>query len=209
MSGDDSIGSGSFETNSIAENERIVGAIAAGDREAERAFASRYMRSVRAMLRSRLRNPEIVADLLQDVLIEAICALRRGNLRDPSKLTQFVLGIARNVLNSHFRNAIRQPVSLEMPESLPDLSDAAADAEEQEREALAMHAISNLESVDRTILLMTLVEGLKPGVIAQRLNMSADVVRQRKVRATRRVIDFVQRRSQKDLSAHFLSGQER
>jgi len=35
-------------------------------------------------------------------MIEALCALRRGQLRDPAKLTQFVIAIARNVLNNHF-----------------------------------------------------------------------------------------------------------
>jgi hypothetical protein len=53
---------------------------------------------------------------------------------------------------------------------------------------------------------MTLVDGLKPGVIAQRLQMNPEVVRQRKLRATRRVIDFVRRKSQTDSSDHIVVG---
>jgi len=188
------------------EDERLVRAIVDGDFEAERTFASRYLRPVRAMLLARSRNPDLAADLLQDTMIEAICALRRGQLREPAKLTQFVIAIARNVLNSHFRSSVRRPESLELPENLPDLSSATNSLEDQERETLAMDAISTLDPVDQTILQMTLVDGLKPGIIAQRMRLSADVVRQRKLRATRRVIDFVRRQSQTESSGHSIAG---
>jgi RNA polymerase sigma factor (sigma-70 family) len=179
-----------------SDNERLVRAIAGGDRAAEREFALRYLPPVRVMLLARSRNPDIVADLRQDVMIEAICALRRGQLREPSKLTPFVIAIARNVLNNHYRASVRQPESLELPDDLPDLSSATETAEVEERESLAMDAISNLEPVDRTILQMILIDGLKPGAIAHRLNLSPDVVRQRKLRAIRRVTSLLRGASQ-------------
>lgn len=187
-------------------NEHLVQAIAGGDREAEHAFAMRYMRPVRAMLLARSRNPDLAADLRQEVLMEAICALRRGQLREPAKLTPFVIAITRNVLNSHFRTAGRQPESVELPDDLPDLSSANEAAEEQERETQAMQAISSLDALDRTILQMTLVDGLKPGVIAMRLNLNPDVVRQRKLRAIRRVTDLLRRQSQTGQSGHIKLG---
>jgi len=188
------------------ETERLVRAIAAGDREAERAFVMRYMRPVRAMLLARSRNPDLAADLRQDVMIEAICALRRGQLREPAKLTPFVIAIARNILNSHFRSAARQPESAELPDDLPDLSCATETAEEQERETQALQAISSLDPTDRSILQMTLVDGLKPGAIASRLKLNPDVVRQRKLRAIRRVTDLLQRQSQTEKPGHINSG---
>ena len=206
MSSDLTIGAGSSSQEAALENERLVGSILAGDQEAERAFALRYMRPIKAMLLARSRNPDLAGDLLQDVMIEALCALRRGQLREPAKLSQFVSAVARNVLNSHFRGEVRRPESLELPDNLPDLSFDAEKAEEQERETLALKAISSLDSLDKTILQMTLVDGLKPGVIAQRLQLNPDVVRQRKLRATRRVIDFVRHQSQNDLSDHIVVG---
>lgn len=206
MSVDDSDKPGSLTQEAARENARLVRAIVDGDREAERAFAARYLRPVRTMLLARSRNPDLTADLLQDAMIEAICALRRGQLREPAKLTPFVIAIARNVLNNHYRTSVRRPESLELPDDLPDLSSATNRVEEQERETLAMHAISSLDAVDRTILQMTLVDGLKPGVIAQRMRLSPDVVRQRKLRATRRVIDFVGRQSQTNPPDHFNTG---
>ena len=191
-----------------ADNTRLVLAIGGGDHEAEREFASRYLPRVRAMLRARSRNADSAADLGQDVMIEAICALRRGQLREPAKLTPFVLAIARNVLNSHFRSATRQPESLEFPDNLPDLNSMEEKMETEQRESMAARAIDSLDPVDKAILQMTLVNGLKPGVIADRLRLSPDVVRQRKSRATRRVIEFVARVSQSINSNHSITGKK-
>ena len=197
---------GSWTPDSAMDNDRLVRAIQEGDREAEHAFVGRYMRPVKAMLLARSRNPDLASDLLQDVMMDAIGALRRGQLREPAKLSSFVVGIARNRLNNHFRSSVRQPESLEFPDMLPDLSLNAEKVEAQERETLAMDAISSLEPLDKQILQMTLVDGLKPGVIAQRLSLNPDVVRQRKLRATRRVIDFVRRQSQSENSHHSVVG---
>jgi RNA polymerase sigma-70 factor (ECF subfamily) len=184
-----------------ADNERLVLAIAAGDRDAERAFVEMYLRPVRAMLLNRSRNPDIAADLQQDVMIEALCALRRGAIEDPQKLAGFVCGIARNLLNNYFRSN-RRTESLELPDDLPDLSCGLDKVEDELREAQAVAAIATLEPLDRCILQMTLVDGMKPAAIAERLQMSSDVVRQRKLRATRRVIELVSNPSQTQASDH-------
>jgi DNA-directed RNA polymerase specialized sigma24 family protein len=60
--------------------------------------------------------------------------------------------------------------------------------------------------MDRKILQMTLVDGLKPGVIASRLNLNPDVVRQRKLRAIRRVTGLLKRQSQTEQSGHINPG---
>jgi RNA polymerase sigma factor (sigma-70 family) len=206
MSGESSNIHDSDVVEAARENERLVGAIVAGDHGAEQEFAVRFMRPVKAMLLARSRDPDLTADLQQDVMIEVICALRRGQLREAAKLPAFVAAVARNVLNNHFRGSARSPESLELPDDLPDLSSQAGQLEDQERESLALSAISSLEPLDRTILQMTLIDGLKPGIIAERLRLSSDVVRQRKVRATRRVIKFVQTRSQSDSTIHMITG---
>jgi RNA polymerase sigma-70 factor (ECF subfamily) len=197
---------GPWTPDSAMDNDRLVQAIQEGDREAEHAFAERYLRPVKAMLLARSRNPDLAADVLQDVMMDAITALRRGQLREPAKLSSFVIGIARNRLNNHYRSSVRQPESLEFPDLLPDSSSNAEKLEAQERETLAMDAISTLDPIDKTILQMTLVDGLKPGVIAERLKLNPDMVRQRKLRATRRVIEFVRRQSQNENSHHHVVG---
>ncbi len=194
---------GSLSQEDTEQCERMVRAIADGDRESEREFVQRYLRPVRAMLVARSRNPDLASDLQQDVMIEAICALRRGQLRDPAKLTAFVLAIARNTLNNHLRASSRT-VALELPDDLPELNSEPARLEEQEWEPRALKAISSLDPVDRNILQLTLIDGLKPGAIAERLRLNPDVVRQRKLRATRRVIEIVHGSSQKGLESHIV-----
>lgn len=186
-------------------SERLVLAIAGGDRDAERELAVRYAGPVRAMLLARSRNPDLAADLLQDVMIEAICALRRGQLNDPAKLSAFIQGIARNLLSNHFRSS-RRTETLELPDDLPDLRLVNDRLEEREWQERALAAISSLDRIDRAILQMTLVDGMKPGAIAARLRLNPEVVRQRKLRATRRVIEMLGQRSQSAAQDHSVPG---
>ena len=208
MMGDHTETGNSLSGQTALEDERLVRALAEGNPEAEREFALRFLPRVRAMLRARSRNADLTADLVQDVMIESICALRRGKLREPSKLTAFVLAIARNILYSHFNNASRQPESLEFPDELPDLKSVSDYVELEDRRILAMEAIAQLDPFDKAILHLTLVEGLKPGLIAERLGLSPDVVRQRKVRATRRVAESVASRSQNSILLHYTTGKK-
>lgn len=175
--------------------ERLARAIAVGDRTAEQEFVAHYSRPVRAMLLARLRDVDLASDLAQDVLIDGICALRKGQIKEPARLTGFVIGIARNTLSNYYR-ANRRAQLTELPVDLPDLRLEEEHKEEEERQLLAAEAIALLEPIDRAILQMTLCEGMKPGAIAEQLRMKPDVVRQRKLRATRRVVDWISERSQ-------------
>ncbi|WP_263351973.1 RNA polymerase sigma factor [Acidicapsa acidisoli] len=193
------------------QDRALVAAIAAGHIASESAFVLRYMPKVRTLLIVRSRNPELAMDLQQDVMIEALCALRKGQLRDAERLPAFVAGIARNVLNNHFRSQSRKPMQEELPEEIADTSRGnPLDSEtSEERRQVAHQAIATLNDLDRSILQMTLVEDLKPGVIAERLGLSPDVVRQRKLRATRRVMEFVRRQSQTPHVDHRQTGERR
>jgi len=193
------------------EDAALVAAIAAGSRESESVFVARYLPKVRTLLIVRSRNPDLALDLQQDVMIEALCALRKGQLRDAERLPAFVAGIARNVLNSHFRGQSRLPLHEELPEEIADtIEENPLDSEAaEERRQIAQRAIASLNDVDRSILQMTLVDSLKPGVIAERLGLNPDVVRQRKLRATRRVMEIVRELSQSGNASHRDTGGRR
>jgi RNA polymerase sigma factor (sigma-70 family) len=166
---------------------------------------------VRTLLIVRSRNPDLALDLQQDVMIEALCALRKGQLRDAERLPAFVAGIARNVLNNHYRGQSRLPLHEELPEEIVDtIEENPLDSEAaEERRLIAQKAIASLNDVDRSILQMTLVDNLKPGVIAERLGLGPDVVRQRKLRATRRVMEIVRELSQSGNASHKETGGRR
>ncbi len=188
------------------EEAALVAAIGAGDRAAEGVFVERYSAKVRVLLIVRSRNPELARDLQQDVMIEALCALRKGQLREAGRLAAFVAGIARNVLNSHFRSQTRAPIEEELPEEIA-ATHYENPLDSMERREMAERAIATLDAVDRSILQLTLVDDMKPGMIATRLGLSPEVVRQRKLRATRRVMEFVQRLSQTPTGNHLIPGE--
>lgn len=188
------------------EDVLLVEALARGDRAAEDTFARRFLGRTRAMFLARTRNVDLASDLAQEAVLESLCALRKGQLREPAKLAAFVLGVARNVLYQHLRGSVRDLAKEELPDEVPAVlqPDPLVEAERQE---MAAKAIASLDPTDRQILHMTLIEDLKPGIIALKLQLSSDVVRQRKTRATRRVIEIVRRLSQSPAGGHSLTGQ--
>lgn len=157
--------------------------IAQGDPAAEESFVREFEAKIRMMARIRLRNEETARDLTQEILMAALEALRKGSLRDPGKLAAFVHGVARNVINNHFRSRDPEPVREPLETDLVWIE------EDREQRNLVRRELESLDSLDRKILLMTLVEGAKPGEIAAKLAISGDVVRQRKLRATRRIAE--------------------
>jgi RNA polymerase sigma-70 factor (ECF subfamily) len=165
-----------------------------GDRDAEAALASAFYDRVRLMALARTRDVELARDIAQDTIAEVLIALREGRLREQEKLAGFVCGTARNRISDHYRTRGRLPQ--EEPLDVEPAGDTGVDPLEQaERDAHVRGALGTLPVMDRRILLMTLVDGLKPGVIAQRLSLSDEVVRARKSRAIKKVKEYVDRAS--------------
>lgn len=174
----------------LSEEQQIglAGRIRTGDTAAENEFVRLFSPRIFAMLCARTRDRESSRDLLHDVLIDVLRALRNGQLRDPSKLAAFVHGIARHAAQGHQRNRN----SREQPIEVEPVARLAGDAiETSERRDLIRLALQELDSTDRDILIRTLVDDQKPGMIARALGLTSDVVRQRKSRATRKVAEFV------------------
>jgi RNA polymerase sigma-70 factor (ECF subfamily) len=161
-----------------------------GDPSAEDELVRMFRARILVMLRARTQEPEAARDLCQDVLMAVLRALRQGQLRDTARLAAFVHGIARNMANNYIRTRRRQAAVAELSECVPAAvgDDPVAIVE---RRHLVRRALSAITQADRRILVMTLVEGLKPGEIADRLGLTDEVVRTRKSRALRRVIERV------------------
>jgi RNA polymerase sigma-70 factor (ECF subfamily) len=168
----------------------LVEALQSGGAAGEEELIRRFRPGLVAVLRARTRDPEAASELANDTLLAVIAAAREGRLREPERLAGFVHGIARNVLASHFRGRKREPstVALETDYAAP----ASNDAQQGERWQLALRAVAALPTDDREVLELSLVHGLAPSEIALRLGLTADTVRMRKMRATRRASEIVQ-----------------
>jgi len=178
----------SFPALTASEQTALVERIADGDRAAEERVAALFSPAIQAMARARTRGAVEAQDVCQDVLLAVITALRQGQLRDSTRLGPFVAGVARNVINSHLRH--RQSRSTEpLSEATSPVADLRDEIARRERDRTLRAALSEVSASDRQILLLTLVEGLKPGEVATKLSLDAQVVRARKSRALRRVIE--------------------
>ena len=166
--------------------ERIRARDVSAEEELVRLFSGR----IALMARMRTRDAEAARDVTQDVLLAVFRALRSGQLREGERLTAFVYGTARNLINNHLRTRTRLPPE----DSLDDTLMAASQPdqlEDLERGAVVQQALAVLDPTDRTILMLTLIEGLKPAEIGARLGMSSEVVRTRKSRALKKTAERV------------------
>lgn len=154
--------------------------------QSEDALIRRFIEPVFLMAFVRTRDREAARDLAQETMLAVIRNLRNGRLLDPDKLPNYVSGTARNLINNYVRTRRRRPESGPPSEEIP-VPDCEPEVAESERRFLARRALAQLRPEDRLILLLTLVDDLTPAEIAQRLGLSAEVVRKRKSRAVERV----------------------
>jgi RNA polymerase sigma factor (sigma-70 family) len=164
-----------------------------GDASAEPELVAEFAQRIFVMAVVRTHDREAARDLVQDVLMAVIVAVRKGQLQDADKLAAFVHGTARNLINNRLRNESQQPQIEPLPEDLAQGS-LAQQLEDRERVQLVHQALESLGPEDQEILCMTLVEGRKPGEIAAALGLTSEVVRTRKLRAVKKVADLIRKK---------------
>jgi len=88
------------------EPGELVSRIQAGDRQAEDELVRRYTRGVLAII-TRAGCPRwMIEDVCQDALRMTIEKVRRGDVRDPDRLSGFIASLARNLVIEHFRGVV-------------------------------------------------------------------------------------------------------
>ena len=177
-----------FPVLTAAQQAELVERVAGGDRAAEARIAELFSTAIQVMTRMRTRGAVDAHDVCQDVILAVITALRQGQLRDAERLGAFVAGVARNVINTQLRtrrSRSTEPLS-DVVGPVADLRDEVA---RRERDRTLRTALGEVSPSDRQILLLTLVEGLKPGEVAAKLSLDPQVVRARKSRALRRLVE--------------------
>jgi RNA polymerase sigma factor (sigma-70 family) len=189
----------------VVAAESLAERIQKGDSAAEDEFVAIYHRRVLLMVRVRLRNKETAEDVAQEAMLGALRGIRAGRLREESQLGSYVCGVARNLINNHFRGRGNlTPLELER-----DPVAAGAGPEELVRThedlELVRQAMDGISPMDRLILGLTLVEGMKPGEIAQRLKMKPELVRKRKSRAVKRIREVIGRTSRSRTGRNLLN----
>lgn len=178
---------------SVGEMGSLAERIRQGDAAAETELVHQFSQRVFVMGLIRTRDREAARDLVQDILLAVIIALRKGQLLDQQKLDAFVHGTARNVINNHLRGEAKTPHFEALSDDIARCS-SSDEIEDAERSRLVEDALGEMRQRDREILHMTLVEGKKPGAIAAELGLTAEVVRTRKLRASKKIAVLLEKK---------------
>jgi RNA polymerase sigma-70 factor, ECF subfamily len=189
------------DSSNGADTERLLMRIRSGDRDAFDELFERHREQLRRAVELRL-TPALKArfdasDVVQEAHLEAYRRLDDYLARDPMPFGIWIRRTAQQRLQklkrTHLHTQLR---SVNREQAFPDqssmmiasrfLSPATSvnrQLAKREYEELVQSAVSELEELDREILLMRIVEGLAHSDIAQILEVTSDVVRQRYGRA--------------------------
>lgn len=184
----DSVIQGNSDDTALSERIRQ------GDRAAENELVAFYSSRVFAMAMARVRDREAARELVDDVMMATVTALRDGTVHDTTRLGAFIHGTALNLIHNHQRVRGRSPRGKPIDDeaTAPDLAESCErDSDLQEMRS----CVARLSVQDQQVLFMSLNEGLKPGEIATRLGISAEVARQQKSRALKRLKEMMHRPS--------------
>jgi RNA polymerase sigma-70 factor (ECF subfamily) len=95
----------------VGETKReadLVRLIMAGDQLAEKELVQRYSRGMSIIIRHRVKNAADVEDICQEALRTALEKIRRGEVREPERLTGFICSLAKNLAIGHLRRLSRR-----------------------------------------------------------------------------------------------------
>ncbi len=89
----------------------LAARIHAGSHEAEDELFQRYRRGVSVIINNYLRNATDIEELVHETFIIAVKKIRRGEIREPEKLSGFVCGIAKKLAHVRFRKSQRETLT--------------------------------------------------------------------------------------------------
>jgi RNA polymerase sigma-70 factor (ECF subfamily) len=104
--------------NEAGGGSDLVSRIRRGDQQAEAQLVERYSRAVMIIIRRDVNDAASVDDLHQETLWIVLKKIRRGDVREPERLSGFVCSVARNLVIKHFRDAVRQERLAETKDAL-------------------------------------------------------------------------------------------
>lgn len=156
----------------------------------ERGICERFAGRIRMYGLRHLRNEQAARDLVQQVLLAAIEALRQGRVESPDRINAFVLGTARNIARDMRRSALRQKrVAEQASAALPE----GWEPEWPRVDRIRLEGcLQGLEPRERAVVTMTFAEDRTAEEIGEALRLSAGNVRVIRHRALARVRSCVE-----------------
>jgi RNA polymerase sigma-70 factor (ECF subfamily) len=158
--------------------------------EGERSICQRYSNRIRSYGLCHLRDGTLAEDLVQQVLLVVLTALRAGRVKEVDNLDTYVFGTCRNMVMDMRRGDARQRrIAHAAANVLPDgyeLPWALADRSHLDR------CLERLEARARTVILATFVDGRDADDVGRSMGLSAGNVRVIRHRALAQLHDCME-----------------
>ena len=139
------------------ELTELVKRIIAGDSAAEEEVVRRYNQGVAIIIDQIVRSRSVTEDLSQDTFKIVLAKVRRGDLREPERLSGFVCSVARNTALDYIRRTrhLKNQEAIGKAEQIPDPAPNQLDnVLRQERAKVVRQLINELKQKrDRDLLL--------------------------------------------------------
>ncbi|HEY1814598.1 MAG TPA: sigma-70 family RNA polymerase sigma factor [Kofleriaceae bacterium] len=161
-----------------ASDAELVEASRKGERAAYGELVARYQRVVCAVGYSATSDRALGEDVAQDTFVAAFQQL--DQLRDVSRLREWLCGIARNLARKARRVRDRETASDTIDDAQADASATPFEtASEHERDVVVASALARVPDTYREALVLYYVEQRSVPAVASALGISADAVHQR------------------------------
>ena len=141
----------------------------------ERSVCERYANRIRAYGLCHLRDDAAAQDLMQQVLLIVLQALRDGRVKDVDNLDKYVFGTCRNAVMDIRRGTARQRrIADAAASTLPDGYEPPWELADRSR---LDQCLERLETRARTVILATFVDERDADDVGRSMSLSAGNVR--------------------------------
>lgn len=184
--GMDTPASATFAELSQASDSVLAGELQARSPEAARAVWQRYAPLVRRMLSRALGPKRDVEDSLQEVFL---CLFNKApELRDLAALRAFIVSITIRTLRHEIRRRkLRNWLRFDGAAAVEDLRTVNPDTDAREALARFYALLDRINTRDRTVFVLHVIEGMDVDAIASSLEVSVPTVRRCFGRARERI----------------------
>lgn len=158
----------------------------AGNALAWEALVRRYQGRVYGLALHYLGDPEEARDVAQEIFVRIFRKL--DDCTDEARFVPWMLRIARNACIDHIRRRKARPPARDVPaEDMQDLTSSAPSPEDEfynsTRKQLVHRGIQSLGELNREMILLKDIQGLKLEEIAELLSLPLGTVKSRSSRA--------------------------
>jgi RNA polymerase sigma-70 factor (ECF subfamily) len=170
----------------FADDAALVRAITEGHPAAARAAYRRFSTLVRTLVLRSLGPGEEIEDHVQETFLRLFRHARE--LRDPSALSSFVVGIAMRVARSELRRRrLRRWLTLTSSGQVPEVEAPRRDLAAREAVARLYAILDRIDDECRLAFVLRHVQGMELAEVAAALGVSLATVKRRLEHATRRI----------------------